>query len=50
VLPLGTLDGGGGGPSFVPGATNQLARFVLGRALSRRAAIGVMARSTKDLT
>ena len=45
-----SLDALGHGPTVVPGATNQLARFVLGRVLSRRAAIGIMARSTKELT
>jgi short-subunit dehydrogenase len=49
VVAERTLDALGRGPTVVPGATNQLARFVLGRALSRRAAIGVMGRSTKDL-
>ncbi len=44
-----TLDALGRGPLVVPGATNQLARFVLGRVLSRRGAVAVMARSTKDL-
>jgi len=45
-----TLDALGRGPTVVPGATNQLARFVLGRMISRRAAIAIMARSTKELT
>lgn len=45
-----TLDALGRGPLVVPGATNRLARFVLGRVLPRRAAVAVMARSTKDLT
>ncbi len=45
-----SLDALGHGPTVVPGATNQIARFVLGRMLSRRAAIGIMARSTKELT
>lgn len=49
VVAERTLDALGRGPSVVPGATNQLARFVLGRALSRRAAIGIMARNTRDL-
>ena len=44
-----TLAALGRGPTVVPGATNQLARFVLGRVLPRRAAIAIMARSTKDL-
>ena len=49
VVAERTLRALGRGPSVVPGATNQLAHFVLGRVLPRRAAIGIMARSTKDL-
>lgn len=45
-----TLDALGRGPTVVPGATNQLARFVLGRVMPRRAAISIMGRSTKGLT
>jgi short-subunit dehydrogenase len=44
-----SLDALGHGPTVVPGATNRLARFVLGRVLPRRAAISIMARSTKEL-
>jgi short-subunit dehydrogenase len=44
-----TLASLGKGPIVVPGATNKLARFFLGRLLTRRGAIGVMARSTTDL-
>jgi short-subunit dehydrogenase len=44
-----TLAALGHGPTVVPGVTNQLARFVLGRVLPRRAAIALMARSTKEL-
>jgi short-subunit dehydrogenase len=44
-----TLDALGRGPMVVPGATNRVARFVLGRVLTRRAAIAVMARSTESL-
>ena len=44
---LGAL---GNGPTVVPGATNKLARFVMGRLLPRRTAIGIMARSTKELS
>ena len=40
----------GSGPVVTPGATNQLARFVLGRLLPRRAAIEIMARSTAGLS
>lgn len=50
VVAEQTLQALGHGPSVVPGATNQLARFFLGRMISRRAAIGIMARNTKDLT
>ncbi len=49
VVAEQTLDALGRGPVVVPGATNQLARFLLGRVLSRRAAISIMARSTKEL-
>ena len=58
--PSGTLDASavaeaslgalGRGPTVVPGTTNQLARFVLGRFLSRRAAISIMGKSTKELS
>jgi len=44
-----TLAALGKGPVVVPGAMNKLARIVLGRVLSRRAAVGVMARNTADL-
>ena len=44
-----TLAALGKGPIVVPGAVNKLARFFLGRLLTRRAAVGVMAKSTKDL-
>jgi short-subunit dehydrogenase len=49
VVAARTLDALGHGPTVVPGATNRLARFLLGRALSRRAAISIMAKSTRDL-
>jgi short-subunit dehydrogenase len=45
-----TLDALGHGPTIIPGATNRLARFVLGRVLPRRAAISIMATNTKALT
>ena len=45
-----TLTALGRGPHIVPGATNKLARFVMGRLLPRRTAIGIMARSTKELS
>ncbi len=44
-----TLRALGKGPIVVPGGMNKLARLVLGRVLTRRAAIGVMARNTADL-
>ena len=45
-----TLNALGRGPIVVPGTINRLARVMLGRALPRRAAISVMARSTKELS
>jgi len=50
VVAQQTLDALGRGALIVPGATNQLARFMLGHLLPRRAAISIMASSTKDLT
>ena len=44
-----TLAALGRGPMVVPGGVNKLARFVLGRVLSRRGAVAVMARSTVGL-
>jgi uncharacterized protein len=44
-----TLRAIGKGPVVVPGGVNKLARVVLGRMVSRRAAVGIMARNTKDL-
>ena len=44
------LDGLGRGPDIIPGATNKVARFLLGRLLPRRAAIAIMAGSTRALT
>jgi short-subunit dehydrogenase len=44
-----TLVALGRGPTFVPGATNKIARLVLGRILSRRAAVGIMGKSTAAL-
>jgi uncharacterized protein len=43
------LDALGDGPVVVPGTVNRIARFALGRLLPRRTAIGIFARSTKDL-
>lgn len=45
-----TLEALGKGPMVVPGATNQLARFLLGRVLPRRAAISIMAKNTEGLS
>lgn len=39
----------GRGPIVIPGATNRIARFLLSRLLSRKAAIGMMARNTGGL-
>lgn len=50
VVAERTLDALGLGPLVVPGAVNRLARFVMGRMLPRRSAIGIMARSTKELS
>jgi uncharacterized protein len=44
---LGAL---GNGPIVIPGPVNKLARFMLTRLLSRRAAIAIMAANTKDLS
>ena len=44
------LNGLGRGPVVIPGATNKIARFLLGRVLSRRGAIGLMAQNTRKLT
>ena len=44
-----TLAALGKGPIVVPGAMNKFARFFLGRLLSRRGAVNLMASNTKDL-
>jgi short-subunit dehydrogenase len=49
VVANRSLDTLGRGPSTIPGATNRFARFVLGRLMPRTTAIGVMAKSTKEL-
>ena len=46
----GTLDALGRGPIFVPGAVNKVARFLLTRMLSRRAAIAIMSKNTGGLS
>jgi short-subunit dehydrogenase len=45
-----TLNALGKGPIVVPGAVNKLARFVLLRVLSRRAAIAIMSKNTGGLS
>lgn len=45
-----TLSALGRGPRVVPGRLNRLASFVTGRLLPRRAAIGLMAANTRELT
>ncbi len=45
-----TLDALGGGPTFVPGAVNKLARFFLGRLLPRSTTVGIMQKNTANLT
>jgi uncharacterized protein len=45
-----TLNALGRGPIIIPGAVNKLARFVLTRLLSRRAAIAIMSSNTKGLS
>ena len=46
----GALDALGRGPVFVPGAVNKIARFVMTRLLSRRAAIAIMSKNTGGLS
>jgi uncharacterized protein len=45
-----TLNALGKGPIVVPGAVNKVARFVLMRLLSRRAAIAIMSKNTGGLS
>ena len=45
-----TLSALGARSLLVPGAVNQVARFVLGRVLPRSSAVGIMERSTRDLS
>jgi uncharacterized protein len=45
-----TLNALGNGPLVVPGAVNKLARFVLMRLISRRAAIAIMSKNTGGLS
>lgn len=46
----GTLNALRRGPIFVPGAVNKVARFLLTRMLSRRAAIAIMSKNTGGLS
>jgi len=50
VVAERTLDALGKGPIVIPGAVNTIARFVLLRLLSRRAAITIMSKNTGGLT
>ena len=45
-----TVNALGKGPVVIPGAVNKLARFVLTRLLSRRAAISIMSKNTGGLS
>jgi hypothetical protein len=45
-----TLDALGKGPIVIPGAVNKIARFLLTRLLSRRAAIAIMSKNTGGLS
>jgi short-subunit dehydrogenase len=45
-----TLNALGKGPIVIPGAVNKLARFILTRLLSRRAAIAIMSKNTGGLS
>lgn len=45
-----TLNALGRGPTVVPGLTNKIARFLMGRLLPRKLAISIMDNNTKDLS
>ena len=45
-----TLEALGHGPVVVPGAVNKIGRFMMTRLLSRRSAIGIMAKNTGGLS
>jgi hypothetical protein len=45
-----TLAALGNGPVVVPGAVNKIGRFMMTRLLSRRAAVGIMAKNTGGLS
>jgi short-subunit dehydrogenase len=50
VVAEQTLDALGKGPIVIPGAVNKIARFLLTRLLSRRAAIAIMSKNTGGLS
>jgi short-subunit dehydrogenase len=50
VVAEQALNALGKGPIFIPGVVNKIARFVLMRLLSRRAAIAIMSRNTGGLS
>ena len=45
-----TIKALGKGPIVIPGGVNKLARFVLTRLMTRKAAIGIMSKNTGDLS
>jgi short-subunit dehydrogenase len=45
-----TLNALGKGPSVIPGAVNKIARFLIARLLSRRAAVAMMGKNTGGLS
>ncbi len=45
-----TLNALGNGPTIVPGFTNKMARFFMGRLFSRKMAISIMNNNTKNLS
>ena len=45
-----TLDALGRGPRFVPGLVNRMTAVLMGRLLSRRGAVRLIGRNTKDVT
>jgi short-subunit dehydrogenase len=50
VVAESTLKALGRGPVHIPGLTNKLARFFMGRLLPRKLAISIMDKSTKELS
>ncbi|MGZ4061415.1 MAG: SDR family NAD(P)-dependent oxidoreductase [Bacteroidia bacterium] len=49
-VALETLNALGKGPTTVPGFTNKIARFFMGRLFSRKFAISIMKKNTKQLS